>query len=74
MIKKDADERNMSLGQGAPDLVPRGVENLPEFKTKNGWVVFDLPPGTPPLTNEKLEEWERADLDEEYRRAVSPRR
>jgi hypothetical protein len=45
-----------------------------EFKMKNGWVQFELPPGTPPLTNEKLEEWERMDYDEEFRRAVSPRR
>jgi hypothetical protein len=41
-----------------------GDEDLPEFKMKNGWVQFELPPGTPPLTNEKLEEWETADQDE----------
>jgi hypothetical protein len=48
-------------------------EDLPEFKMKNGWVQFELPPGTPPLTNEKLDEWEKADYDEEFRRALSPR-
>jgi hypothetical protein len=36
--------------------------------------VFELPPGTPPLTNEVLDEWEKADQEEEYRRAFSPRR
>ena len=74
MIKKYADERDLSLGQAASDLVQRGAENLPEFKMKNGWVQFELPPGTPPLTNEMLDEWEKADYDEEFRRAFSPRR
>ena len=74
MIRKYADERAVSLGQAASDLVQRGAESLPEFKMKNGWVQFDLPPGTPPVTNEMLDEWEKADYDEEFRRAVSPRR
>jgi hypothetical protein len=74
MIKKYAGEREISLGQAASDLVHRGAESLPRFRTKNGWVVFDLPAGTPPLTNETLDEWEKADHEEEYRRAFSPRR
>jgi hypothetical protein len=73
-IRKHADERDISLGQAASDLVQRGVEGLPEFKMKNGWVQFELPPGMPPLTDEMLDEWEKADYDEEFRRAFSPRR
>ena len=73
-IRKYAEEREISLGQAASDLVHRGVESLPQFKTKNGWVVFDLPSGTPSLTNEMLEEWEKAEREEEHRRAFSPRR
>ena len=74
VIKKYAGERDISLGQAASDLVHRGAESLPRFKTKNGWVVFDLPPGTPPLTNEMLDQWEEEDYAEEHRRAFSPRR
>jgi hypothetical protein len=74
VIKKYADEREISLGQAASDLVHRGAESLPRFKTKNGWVVFELAPGTPPLTNKMLDDWEKAEGDEEYRRALSPRR
>jgi hypothetical protein len=74
VIKKYAEKREISLGQAASDLVHRGAESLPQFKTKNGWVVFELPPGTPPLTNETLDEWEKADHGEEHRRAFSPRR
>ena len=73
-IKKYADERDISLGQAASDLIHRGAESLPHFKTKNGWVIFEASPGTPPITNEMLDELEKADYEEEYRRAVSPRR
>jgi hypothetical protein len=62
------------LGQAASDLVQRGAEDLPRFKTKNGWVVFELPAGTPPLTSEMLDEWGKAEHEEEHRRAFSPRR
>jgi hypothetical protein len=74
MIKKYAEERSISLGQAASDLVYRGVETVPEFKTKNGWVIFERPTGAPPLTNELLDEWENADNEVEGRRAFSPRR
>jgi hypothetical protein len=74
LVKKYAEERSISLGQAVSDLVHRGAESLPKFKTRNGWVIFNVPPGTPPLTNEMLEEWENADNEEEYRRAFSPRR
>ena len=74
VIKKYAEERDISLGQAASDLVQRGAESLPQFKMKNGWVVFDIPPGTPPLSNERLDEWKNEEYEEEYRRAISPRR
>ena len=73
-LKKYAEERDISLGQAASDLIHRGIESLPKFKTKGGWVVFDLPPGSPPLTNELLDKWEAEDYEEEYQRAMSPRR
>jgi len=72
-IKKYAEERTISLGQAASDLVYRGAESLPRFKTKNGWVVFELPAG-PPLTSELLDEWEQTEHAAEHRRAFSPRR
>jgi hypothetical protein len=74
VIKKYAEERAVSLGRAASDLVHRGAENLPQFKTKNGWALLELPPGSPPLTNEFLDELENAEYEEEFRRAFSPRR
>ncbi len=74
VIKKYADEREISLGHATSDLVHLGAGSLPQFKMKNGWVVFDLPVGTPPLTNKKLDELENAGQVEEHRLAFSARR
>jgi hypothetical protein len=74
MIKNYADERDVSLGQAASDLVHRAAESLPKFRTKNGWVQFELPPGSPALTSELIAQWENEDGEEEYGRAISPRR
>ena len=74
VIRHFAEERAISLGQAASDLVHRGAGSIPQFKTKNGWVVFDLPPDAPPLTNEMLDGLEEAGYDEERRLAFSPRR
>ena len=73
-IKKYAEHRSISLGDAASALILRGIESVPQFKTENGWVIFDLPAGAPPLTNELLDEWENTDHGEEFSRAFSPRR
>jgi len=74
VIKKYAEERHVSLGQAASDLVHRGAESLPQFETRNGWALLELPPGSPPLTMELMDKWENEDYEEEYQRAISPRR
>ena len=74
VIKKYAEVRHVSLGQAASDLVHRGAESLPKFKMKNGWVQLGIPAGSPPLTGELVDQWEKEEYDEEYRRAISPRR
>jgi hypothetical protein len=73
-IKKYAEHRAISLGDAASALILRGIESVPQFKTENGWVIFDLPSSAPPLTNELVDEWENADHGEEFDRAFSPRR
>jgi hypothetical protein len=74
LIKAYAEERNISLGQAASDLVYIGKNHLPKFKTKNGWVVHDLPLGSPPLTPEYLSQLEAQDIEDEFQRAMAPRR
>jgi len=74
LIRKYAETRKVSLGKAASDLVHRGTESLPKFKTKNGWVIHDLPAGSPAITNEMLDRWEQEGFEEEYRNAMAPRR
>lgn len=78
MIKKYAEERGIALGQAVSDLVHRGAESLAQFhthlQTRNGWVVFELPPEAPTLTNELLDDWKKEEHEEEFRDAFSPRR
>lgn len=74
VIKKYAEEREISLGQAASDLVHRGAESLPHFKTNNGWVIFEPTADAPPLSNETMEDWEKEGYEEEHRLAFSPRR
>jgi hypothetical protein len=73
-IKKYAEERGVSLGRAASDLVHRGAESLPKFKMKNGWVILERPPGSPPITSEYLEKIKQQEEEDEYRRAFPPRR
>jgi hypothetical protein len=73
-IRKYAEERGVSLGRALSDLVHHGAGNLPQFKEKNGWVVFDPSPGGHILSGEMLDEWEKAEHEDEHRRAFSPRR
>jgi hypothetical protein len=69
VIRKYAEEREVSLGRAASDLIYRGAESIPRFETKNGWVIFNVPAGT-----EIVQEAEKSEYDEEFRRAFSPRR
>ena len=73
-LRKYAEDRRLSLGQAASDLINRGAEAVPKFKKKNGWVIFDLPPGAPPLTTERVKQIQAEFDEEEYQRAMSPRR
>ena len=74
LIKTYAKDRRISLGQAASDLVHRGAEGLPKFRTRNGWAIVELPPGSPAITHEALEKWERQDAAAEDQLALSPRR
>ncbi len=73
-VRKYAEERRISLGEAATSLIVRGAANEPRFRMKNGWVLLDSAPDSPPLTNETVRQIADDDLDEEMRRAFPPRR
>ncbi len=73
-VKKYAEQRSISLGEAATSLISRGVASLPNFKMKNGWVLFDSVPGAPPLNDETVRLLADEDLNEGVQREFSPRR
>lgn len=73
-IKQYAEKRKLSLGQATSDLVQLGFHHAPKFNTKNGWVVHDLPLNSPTMTLESLEKLKEEEYEDEFQRALSPRR
>jgi hypothetical protein len=72
VIRRYAEEQNVSLGQAASDLIQRGAESLPQFRTRNGWVQFELVgPGVASLSADTVKNWEEEQIDEEAGRAFS---
>jgi len=74
VLRKYASERHLSLGAAASELIHRGVQSIPVFKKRNGFALLELPPGSPPITNELLMKIEEEHYEEEYRRAMFPQR
>lgn len=75
-LKKYAEAHHLSLGQAASDLIQLGVQSIPvfKFKKRNGFALLERPPGSPPITMEMIEAAQNEEYEEEYRRAMSPRR
>jgi hypothetical protein len=69
VIKRYAEERELSLGRAASDLIHRGAASIPQFDSKNGWVIFKVP-----VSDDVVQVCEEAEYDEEFRHALSPGR
>jgi hypothetical protein len=69
VIKRYAEDRELSLGRAASDLIHRGAASIPQLTSKNGWVIFDVP-----VSDDMVQVCEEAEYDEEFRNALSPRR
>jgi hypothetical protein len=56
-IAKDyAAVKNLSLGAAVSDLVRKGIKAPMPIRMVNGLAVFDLPPGSPIVTSERVKE------------------
>ena len=73
-LKKYAEDRRISLGQAASDLINRGADATPRLKTKGGWALLESPKNAPPLTTEYVKQLQEELDQEDYRRAFAPRR
>jgi len=53
-VKSFAESRNLSLGKAVSELVRQGLNAPLRTKIENGFVVVDLPPDSPVVTDEHV--------------------
>jgi hypothetical protein len=56
MVRRYSELRSVALGKAASELVRKGFSCPTPTRIVNGIVVFDLPPGSPKITSEKVKE------------------
>lgn len=63
LIRGFSDERGLALGKAASELVRRGAASTTPTRLVDGFVVFNLPPGGPKITSERVKQLLDSDLD-----------
>jgi hypothetical protein len=58
ILKDYAESRSVALGKAASDLMRKGLSTRTPTRLVNGFVVFDIEPGGPKITSERVRELE----------------
>ena len=58
LVRRYAESRSLALGKAVSDLVRRGFTVPRPTRVVNGLQVFDLPPGSAPVTSKRIRELE----------------
>lgn len=58
ILQKYSETRALSLGKAASELVRRGASSRTPTRMVDGFVVFDIPPGGPKITTERVRKLE----------------
>ena len=58
LVKRYAEGRALGLGKAVSELVRKGLRAPLPTRVENGFLVFDVPPDTPPITAERVKELE----------------
>lgn len=58
MLKDYAESRSIALGKATSELVRKGLSSRTPTRLVNGFVVFDIEPGGPKITSERVKELE----------------
>jgi hypothetical protein len=56
IIRDYSETRSMALGKAASELVRRGANTPVPTRLVDGFVVFDIPPGGPKISTERVKE------------------
>jgi hypothetical protein len=58
LLREYSESRSLALGKAASELVRRGANAPVRTRVVNGFVVFDIPPGGPKISSERVRELE----------------
>jgi hypothetical protein len=58
ILRQYSETRSLSLGKAASELVRLGANAPVRTRLVNGFVVFDIPPGGPKISSERVKELE----------------
>jgi len=58
LLREYSETRSLALGKAASELVRRGAQAAVPTRMVNGFVVFDIPPGGPKISSERVKELE----------------
>ena len=58
IVRRYSEARSLALGKAASELVRKGFSTPTPTRVVNGIVVFDVPPGSPRITSERVKELE----------------
>jgi len=58
ILRQYSQTRSLALGKAASELVRRGAASPTPTRLVDGFVVFDVPPGGPKISSERVKELE----------------
>jgi hypothetical protein len=58
ILREYSETRSLALGKAASELVRRGAVSPTPTRLVNGFVVFDIPPGGPKISSQRVKELE----------------
>jgi hypothetical protein len=61
LLRQYAESRALALGKAASELVRRGLEAPTPTRIVNGFVVFDVPADSSPITSKRVKQLETED-------------
>jgi hypothetical protein len=56
ILREYSEARSLALGKAASELVRKGANAPVPTRLVNGFVVFDIPPGGPKISSERVRE------------------
>jgi hypothetical protein len=63
LLRKYSKNRSLAMGKAASELMRRGAASGTPARLVDGFVVFDISPGGPKITNERVKELLESELE-----------